>query len=140
MKSALLTLALVLATVGVATARDTRLFSVEEIELISHLSPLPPPPADPTNALAEDPAAARLGQYLFFDPRLSGSGTIACASGSPPDSRSSIRRRPVANQSSSAIPAASTGIPTPAATCRASSLSRSRMAESDMLGSSTPTK
>lgn len=29
-------------------------------------------PADPTNRFADDPAAARLGHQLFFDPRLSG--------------------------------------------------------------------
>jgi len=43
------------------------------------LSPLPPPPADPTNAVEDDPRAARLGQALFFDARLSKNGTISCA-------------------------------------------------------------
>jgi cytochrome c peroxidase len=43
------------------------------------LSPLPPPPPDPTNAVESDPRAARLGQGLFFDARLSKNGTIACA-------------------------------------------------------------
>jgi cytochrome c peroxidase len=35
--------------------------------------PLPAPPADPSNAWADDPAAAELGQKLFFDARFSGS-------------------------------------------------------------------
>jgi cytochrome c peroxidase len=42
-------------------------------------SPLPPLPPDPTNRVADDPAAARLGQYLFFEPRLSRDGRISCA-------------------------------------------------------------
>lgn len=42
------------------------------------LSPLPPPPPDPTNALADNLQAARLGHRLFFETRLSPRG-IACA-------------------------------------------------------------
>ncbi|MEZ4266786.1 MAG: cytochrome c peroxidase [Myxococcota bacterium] len=37
------------------------------------------PPASPTNALADDAEAAALGEALFFDVRLSPSGTVACA-------------------------------------------------------------
>ena len=43
------------------------------------LSPLPDPPPDPTNAVYEDPGAARLGQALFFDERLSKDGDTSCA-------------------------------------------------------------
>ncbi len=43
---------------------------------IGSLEPLPP---DPSNAVADDPAAARLGHRLFFDARLSKTGTISCA-------------------------------------------------------------
>lgn len=43
------------------------------------LSPLGPPPPDPTNAVADDPDAARLGQRLFFDPRFSKNGDTSCA-------------------------------------------------------------
>jgi len=42
------------------------------------LSPLPAPPRDPTNAHEDDPAAARLGQALFYDARFSKNETIAC--------------------------------------------------------------
>jgi cytochrome c peroxidase len=35
---------------------------------------------DPTNRVSDDPRAAALGHRLFFDPGLSGSGQIACAS------------------------------------------------------------
>ena len=44
------------------------------------LSPLGALPPDPTDGAAHEPAAARLGQYLFFDPRLSANGKISCAS------------------------------------------------------------
>ncbi len=46
------------------TARDR--------EVLATLSPLPPPPRDPTNAYEERDDAALLGQRLFFDARLSG--------------------------------------------------------------------
>lgn len=36
-------------------------------------------PPDPTNAVADDPRAAALGQFLFFDARLSPDGKFACA-------------------------------------------------------------
>ena len=38
------------------------------------------PPGDSTNRVADDPQAARLGQMLFFDARLSGNGKVACSS------------------------------------------------------------
>lgn len=41
---------------------------------------LPPLPPDPSNSVADDPAAARLGQALYFDPRFSADGQVACAS------------------------------------------------------------
>jgi cytochrome c peroxidase len=37
-------------------------------------------PADPSNAVADDPRAARFGEALFFDPRLSANGQVSCAS------------------------------------------------------------
>jgi cytochrome c peroxidase len=60
-------------------------FSPAERRLIARHSPLPPPPPDPTNAVADDPDAAHLGQYLFFDTRLSGNGALSCASCHQPD-------------------------------------------------------
>jgi len=39
---------------------------------LARLSPLPAVPPDPTNAYADDPRAARLGQMLFFDQGFSG--------------------------------------------------------------------
>ena len=43
------------------------------------LDRLPPPPPDLSNRVADNAQAARFGQALFFDPRLSGTGGIACA-------------------------------------------------------------
>jgi cytochrome c peroxidase len=46
--------------------------------LLQH-SPLEGPPPDLTNRVADDPRAARLGQRLFFDKRLSSNGELSCA-------------------------------------------------------------
>jgi cytochrome c peroxidase len=54
-------------------------FDAGEVSRVLAMSPLPEPPDDPTNAYDLDERAARLGQYLFFDERLSGSGARSCA-------------------------------------------------------------
>lgn len=51
-----------------------------EMELVAN--DLPP---SSTNAHADDPSAAALGQRLFFDPRLSRTGEVACASCHDPE-------------------------------------------------------
>ncbi len=43
------------------------------------LDALPPLPPDPSNRVADDPAAAALGATLFFEPRLSGNGDVSCS-------------------------------------------------------------
>jgi len=43
------------------------------------LASLPAAPADPTNRVADDERAARLGHRLFFDAALSANGAVACA-------------------------------------------------------------
>ena len=43
------------------------------------LDALPPTPADPSNRVSLDPAAAALGEALFFDRRLGRDGEVACA-------------------------------------------------------------
>jgi cytochrome c peroxidase len=53
-------------------AADADDFSPQEWAIIKTLSPLPDLPADTTNEFRNSPAAARLGQKLFFEPRLSG--------------------------------------------------------------------
>jgi cytochrome c peroxidase len=60
-------------------------FTPAEVRRIQQHSPLPAPPRDTSNARADDPAAARLGHFLFFDPRLSGNGRLSCASCHDPE-------------------------------------------------------
>lgn len=67
------------APADVASGAATGEFSAEERELILQHSPLGEPPRDPTNAVFENPDAARLGQRLFFDPGFSRDGTVSCA-------------------------------------------------------------
>ncbi|MXY06097.1 MAG: cytochrome-c peroxidase, partial [Gammaproteobacteria bacterium] len=43
------------------------------------LAALPPLPSDPSNAVADHPAAQRFGHRLFFDARLSANGAVSCA-------------------------------------------------------------
>lgn len=54
--------------------------SKRERAIAGSLSPLPPLPKQLSNRFADDPAAARLGQRLFFDARLSRDGDLSCAS------------------------------------------------------------
>lgn len=62
-------------------------WSEEELRLISSLSldALPPLPADPSNRVADDSAAAELGHRLYFDTRLSSNGQVACATCHKPE-------------------------------------------------------
>ncbi len=43
------------------------------------LESLPKLPPDPSNAVADNPAAAEFGRQLFFDARLSANGDVSCA-------------------------------------------------------------
>ena len=58
-------------------APDPDALTAEQVAAIGQLSPLPAPPADLTNAFADNPAAARLGQMLFFDKGYSGALAVA---------------------------------------------------------------
>ncbi|MDH3441415.1 MAG: cytochrome-c peroxidase, partial [Gammaproteobacteria bacterium] len=64
-------------------------WSDADLRMLASLSidSLPPLPADPSNAVADNEDAARLGQRLFFDPRLSGNGQVSCATCHVPDKR-----------------------------------------------------
>jgi cytochrome c peroxidase len=68
-----------LAAAALALAQSPVRFDAKETAKILAHSPLGAPPPDPTNAHADDPAAAQLGRFLFFDKRLSSNGEIACA-------------------------------------------------------------
>lgn len=65
---------------GPVTESDA-FFSAEEREtILAWLGPLPDSaPADPSNAFADDPAAAALGQKLFFEADYSATGEISCS-------------------------------------------------------------
>jgi cytochrome c peroxidase len=79
MSRLLRTFALACALLPVAGHADTPAFTDAEIKKILSLGPWPArAPADPTNRVSGKPDAADFGQRLFFDPRLSGSGQIAC--------------------------------------------------------------
>lgn len=62
-------------------------WSAEDLALVRSLSleALPPVPPDPSNRVADDPRAARLGRAMFFDPRFSATGAVACATCHLPD-------------------------------------------------------
>jgi cytochrome c peroxidase len=53
------------------------------VEGAAEIGPLPPPPIPEDNPLT--PAKVELGKRLFFEPRLSGDGSLACASCHLPD-------------------------------------------------------
>jgi cytochrome c peroxidase len=57
-------------------------WSTEELARLDSLSlaSLPPLPPDPSNTVADDPAAAALGERIFFDARFSANGAVSCAS------------------------------------------------------------
>lgn len=56
-------------------------FSDSEIKIVLSHGPWPAPAQpDPTNRVSGKPEAIEFGTRLFFDQRLSGSGTLACAS------------------------------------------------------------
>ncbi len=63
------------------TPLSTTPWSAAEKDALRSLSinSLPPLPAAPSNKFADDPSAARLGQRLFFDTRLSADGQVSCA-------------------------------------------------------------
>lgn len=80
----LLLLLLLLALQAPDPSTGSELTAAERAVLLE-LSPLPEPPGDPTNAFAADAGAARLGQALFYDARLSADGTISCATCHQPE-------------------------------------------------------
>ncbi len=72
---------LVLAALALTAMAPASAFSPEEIRKILLHGPWPPPlRADPGNRVSGRPAAIELGERLFFEPRLSGTGSVLCAS------------------------------------------------------------
>ncbi|MCT8328881.1 cytochrome-c peroxidase [Albidovulum sediminis] len=68
-------------------ATDPVAWNEEELAVVRSLSldELPPLPADPSNRVADDPRAVRLGKAFFFDTRFSSNGQVACATCHQPD-------------------------------------------------------
>ncbi|MCE2491458.1 MAG: hypothetical protein J4F40_02450 [Alphaproteobacteria bacterium] len=61
-------------------------FTAEEERRILRHGPWPPASRpDPSNRVSGKPAAIAFGRALFFDPRLSFSGAVSCATCHPPD-------------------------------------------------------
>jgi cytochrome c peroxidase len=69
------------------TIAKPQAWTEEETTLVLSLglSKLPPLPADPSNAVADDPRAAKLGEAIFFDTRFSANGKVACGTCHLPD-------------------------------------------------------
>ena len=65
---------------GAPLQNDRDLYTSEELVAIYRHSPLGLLLPDPTNRFADDPRAAALGQFLFFDERFSANGKVSCAS------------------------------------------------------------
>jgi cytochrome c peroxidase len=72
-------LAVAVACAAAGTGADR--WSAAELETIHSLwlGSLQAPPADPSNRAADDARAVTLGHRLFFDERLSSTGTVSCA-------------------------------------------------------------
>lgn len=64
-----------------SSAAQAEGWSESELALMRSLAldALPPLPADPSNRVADQPAAIALGHRLFFDARLSSNDRVACA-------------------------------------------------------------
>ena len=61
-------------------------FTAEEVRRILRHGPWPPASRpDPSNRVSGSPAAIAFGRALFFDPRLSTSGAVSCATCHRPD-------------------------------------------------------
>lgn len=61
--------------------------SQEDIGVLGSLwiGSLPQLPPDPSNAVADDPRAAKLGHRIFFDTRFSANGEVSCATCHKPE-------------------------------------------------------
>ncbi len=67
--------------------QQTQQWSEEDKQMIRSLSlsSLPPLPADPSNAYADNPKTIEFGKKLFFDKSFSANGKISCATCHMPD-------------------------------------------------------
>ena len=71
---------------GIAAPTPALDFTAEEKRRILRHGPWPPALLpDPSNRISGKPAAIAFGRALFFDPRLSVSGKVSCATCHPPE-------------------------------------------------------
>ena len=71
---------------GIAAPAPALDFTAEEERRILRHGPWPPASQpDPSNRVSGEPAAIAFGRALFFDPRLSLSGEVSCATCHPPE-------------------------------------------------------
>lgn len=76
-------LVLTLSALAACTLKlNTATWSADELQTLRSLAltALKPLPPDPSNAVADNPAAAALGERIFFDTRFSANGAVSCAS------------------------------------------------------------
>ena len=65
---------IVLCMLALGAQAQVPLSAEEKARLLTH-GPWPPaPPRDATNRVSREPAAIALGERLFYEPRLSGTG------------------------------------------------------------------
>lgn len=83
----LLVMVAVIAASPHLRADEQNPWSAAEVEILRSLTidALPAVPADPTNAVADDPQAAEFGHRLFFDARLSRLGNVSCSTCHQPE-------------------------------------------------------
>jgi len=83
----LIVTALLVSGVVCAASSSAGLWTAAQFDELRSLSiaALEPLPADPTNRVADDPRAVRLGERLFFDTSLSSNGKVACGTCHQPD-------------------------------------------------------
>jgi cytochrome c peroxidase len=63
-----------------AARHQLSFFTEEETRTILSHGPWPPPaPRDPSNRVSGKPDAIAFGEKLFYDPRISGTGSVLCA-------------------------------------------------------------
>src|SRR5438309_4275364 len=68
-----------IALLALALSAQAEFSAQEKARLLAH-GPWPPAPQrDPTNRVSGKPEAIALGERLFFEPRLSGTGSVLCA-------------------------------------------------------------
>ena len=72
--------ALALLALALSAQAQVPLSAEEKVRLLAH-GPWPPAPQrDATNRVSQKPEAIALGERLFYEPRLSGTGSVLCAS------------------------------------------------------------